>query len=256
MALRFKTFRRVLIGLTILLPCTSIGLTLSLMHAFTHPRLGWMVISVQTVSILRAVFSITRKLILKDNQSVGSEAIGLFALFPFQLMLALAIVSGAFTPEAALPTYTPSVLQIFVLVNGAIHFFYTIAIIFAATLTVAAFDRNVWARDIDSSPSPFPVSVVLGFYFPCCYSQPQTSEHHNANDSQVMSTVPCLPGCNCATKLRLPDSAQATVTDAPAPKRGLLSGLSSKSSGSLSQSLVRIPNAAERRSSINIAFEV
>ena len=44
-------------GFTILLSCTSIGLTLSLMHAFTHPRLGWMVISVQTVTILRAVFS-------------------------------------------------------------------------------------------------------------------------------------------------------------------------------------------------------
>lgn len=81
--------------------------------------------------------SITRKLLLKDNQSVGSETIGLFALFPFQLsqpinyclfsilknasVLALAIVSGAFTPEAALPIYTPSVLQIFVLVNGAIR---------------------------------------------------------------------------------------------------------------------------------------
>ncbi len=80
-------------------------------------------------------------------------------------------------------------------------------------------------------------------------------EPHDANDDQVMSTVPCLPGCNCATKLRLPDT-QATVTDAPAPI-GLLSGLPGwKSSGSLSRSLIRIPNAAERRSSINIAFEV
>ncbi|KAF8739434.1 hypothetical protein AX14_009612 [Amanita brunnescens Koide BX004] len=200
--------------------------------------------------------SIARKLILKDNQSVGSEAVGLFALFPFQLMLALAIVSGAFTPEAAHQIYTPLALQIFVLVNAAIHFCYTIGIIFTATLTVTAFDRNVWARDIDSSPSPFPVPVVLGFYFPCCYSLPQT-ECHDTNDSQVMSTVPCLPGCNCATKLRLPDCAQATVADAPVPKRGLLSGLSGwKSSGSLSRSLVRVPNAAERRSSINIAFEV
>lgn len=80
--------------------------------------------------------SITRKLLLKDNQSVGSEAVGLLALFPFQLsqsinycfvpilknapVLALAIVSGAFTPEAACPIYTPLVLQIFVLVNGTI----------------------------------------------------------------------------------------------------------------------------------------
>lgn len=75
------------------------------------------------------------------------------------------------------------------------------------------------------------------------------------NDDQMMSTVPCLPGCNCTTKLRLPDT-QTTVTNAPAP-RGLLSGLPGwKSSGSLSQSLIRIPNAAERRSSINVAFEV
>lgn len=74
---------------------------------------------------------------LRDNQSVGSEVIGSFGLFPFQLsqsiiflctpctegclVLALAIVSGAFTPEAARSSATPLVLQIFILINGIIR---------------------------------------------------------------------------------------------------------------------------------------
>ena len=76
MALRFKTFRHALTGehhlilskkdslksdalegFTIVLSCVSIGLGLSLMKAFSHPRIGWMVVSIQTVTILRALFS-------------------------------------------------------------------------------------------------------------------------------------------------------------------------------------------------------
>ncbi|KAF8629838.1 hypothetical protein AX15_003204 [Amanita polypyramis BW_CC] len=248
MAIRFRTFRHALVGFTIVLSCVSIGLGLSLVKAFAHPHTGWMVVSIQIVSTLRALFSITRKRLLKETQSIASEVIGLFILLPFQLILALVTVSPPLLREATPLSYAPLVMQIIILLNSSVHLFYTTGIILMATLTSSAFDRDVWIRDIDSSPSPFPVPIVLAFYFPCCCSLP-SSEDHNTNDSQTMSAVPCLPGCNCTTKLRGPTTAEPGE-----PKRGLLSGW--KSSGSLSQSLVRIPNAAERRSSITIAFEV
>ncbi|KAK2464202.1 hypothetical protein APHAL10511_003659 [Amanita phalloides] len=248
MAFRFRTFRLFLTSLIILLSGTSIGLALSVMRVFSHPHVGWIVISIQATSIIRAVFSIARKQLFTSCQSVASEAVGLFVLFPFQLILALVIVSGPFTPEAENLPYTPLTLQIFVLINSAIQLLYTTGIIVTATLTVSAFDRDVWVRDIDASPSPFPVPVVLAFYFPCCFSLPQYG-HHETNDK---SAVPCFPGCNCTTKTSTLDSAMEP--EMRVPRGGLLSGW--KSSGSLSRTLVRVPNAAERRSSITIAFEV
>ncbi|KAF8635216.1 hypothetical protein AX17_003992 [Amanita inopinata Kibby_2008] len=206
-----------------------------------------MLVSIQTVSIFRGLFSVFRKPLFKEVQSVASEAISLFALFPFQLIIALVTLSAPFRPESSQLSYAPLILQIFVLLNAGV-----LGLILVATITVSAFDRDVWIRNIDASPSPFPIAILFAFSCPCCYSIPPAGDRE-LDDEQGTSEVPCLPGCNCANKLRMPDNAQPQVVDASASTRSILSGL--KGSESISRTLVRIPNAIERRSSIAIAFE-
>src|SRR6266704_2061402 len=88
----------------------------------------------------------------------------------------------------------------------AIDLLYGAGFILAAILTVPAFDRDVWIRDIDASPSPFPISVLFAFYFPCCCSLPLNE--CDAPDSPVVPSIPCFPGCNCPAKLPMPITTQ------------------------------------------------
>lgn len=113
-------------------------------------------------------------------------------------------------------------------------------------ITVPAYDQDVWFRDIDSSPSPFPIPILVSYVF----------RRHSSFPSALSDTrhqALCLPGCNCTVKLHPPtmtsNSGQISVTmGMPTSER--------RRSDSLRGSLVRIPSAAERRASIIVAFEV
>ncbi|KAJ7928512.1 hypothetical protein B0H13DRAFT_1967603 [Mycena leptocephala] len=54
-----------------------------------------------------------------------------------------------------------AILQILMFIGAILHDLYTICFIGTAMLTVCAFDRDVWCRDIDSSPSPFSMWFLL-----------------------------------------------------------------------------------------------
>ncbi|KAM6502080.1 hypothetical protein JOM56_002057 [Amanita muscaria] len=237
MTFRFRTFRQLLSGLIIVMSSTCVGLSLYLLQAITPSAIAWLVIAVHSVSALRALFSATRKPLLKETQTVASESIWLFILFPFHL-----------TQHSS---YTPLTLQVFVLVDAIVHISYAVGVILVAMLTARAFDSDVWIRDLDASPSPFPIPVLFASYFPCCFSLPPSE--YDRGETPVMSSVPCFARCNCATKSSIADTSQPS-TGTLGPRSGLLSSF--KSSSSLSHTLVRIPNAAERRSSITVSFEV
>lgn len=125
---------------------------------------------------------------------------------------------------------------------------YTVGLLLVALLTVPAFDRDVWLRDLDSSPSPFPLQVLFAFVFPCLapffeatrFLVPQSS-------TQEPPSLVCLPGCNCELNKfpigehDLPVSATArNMENAPASVSA--------------RSLVRVPNAIEQRDSTVISF--
>lgn len=130
---------------------------------------------------------------------------------------------------------------------------YTFCFILVAILTVCAFDRDVWYRDIDSIPSPFPMMVLFLFVLPCLRRQPPPDPI--LEDTEVVhSGTYCLPGCNCRAKPELASSPTISRTPEQPPQLGDLFRFGSNSS--LSRSLVRIPDAIERRSSIIIAFDV
>ena len=116
---------------------------------------------------------------------------------------------------------------------------YTTCLLMAVIITSIVRDADIWTRNIDSYPSPFPIMPLLFFAFPCL------SRASCPDESRKSEGPLCLPGCHCDTKLE-----HAEMTDG-----GLVP--STRSVGeSLSRTLVRVPDAADRRAPIVIAFEV
>ncbi|KAJ3813153.1 hypothetical protein F5876DRAFT_74158 [Lentinula aff. lateritia] len=52
------------------------------------------------------------------------------------------------------------------------QFGYTIILVALAMLTHFSFDKNVWKRDIDSSPAPFPFAIIVSILLPCVFHRP------------------------------------------------------------------------------------
>lgn len=246
MTFYFRTFRRALSVAMLVISATTIVLAFLALPNLVHNAVPWLLVTIQTLSFMRTLWSITRKSLLNTSQSVASEAIGLFSLFPFHLILALIVATTEFKDKTSPAVYF--LLQTFVIGSSAIHILYTTCLIVIAMLTVSAFDGDVWIRDIDSSPSPFPMPIVIAFLCPrkltwwCSrqrgYDAP-TSSRQAAHDI-------CSPPCDCPVKP--PESLQ------PEPK---LSGEMERlnKAKSLPHTLIRIPDAAEQRASISISFE-
>ncbi|KAJ7690694.1 hypothetical protein B0H17DRAFT_1064500 [Mycena rosella] len=240
MFINFRTFRKIILGMVLLVSVTSLVLSVYLRPSFTHPNSTYVLVGILDTLIFAATISMSRK-VLFSPQTVATEVLGSFTLLPFALILTLYSLSLSVTPD---PTTNGifAVLQILIFIGTIIHGFYTIGLICIAMLTVCAFDRDVWSRDIDSSPSPFPMTVLFLFLFPC-FSRPDPSPFPTAD---AHDAVICLPGCNCSTaKTQIPNT-EAGMLEAT-PNMLMASGLSSRS-------LVRVPNDFERRNLIVIAF--
>ena len=120
-------------------------------------------------------------------------------------------------------------MSLFIVIADLLYFS---GLLITAVLTVFAFDANVWVRDIDSSPSPFPMSLLFGYLFPC-FSQDERRADSTAGHL-------CLQHCNCTStsKDTPPDTAPASSRD---------------SSASL-DILVALPNERQRRESIVVCL--
>lgn len=130
---------------------------------------------------------------------------------------------------------------------------YTCCLIGTASLTVVAFDKDVWIRDMDSSPSPFPMPILFAFAFPCLARRPAPPLAPAASEA-LRTPCLCLPGCTCAAKVQHSPPMASLRSPLPPQQPRREGTLSHKSSNSLSQSLVRIPDAAERRASIAVTL--
>src|SRR6516162_2388287 len=51
-------------------------------------------------------------------------------------------------------------------------FLYMAGLAITATITTVVFDKDVWLRDVDSSPSPFPLSLLRRVLFSCLAPSP------------------------------------------------------------------------------------
>lgn len=131
---------------------------------------------------------------------------------------------------------------------------YTTTLLLLSALTQLAFDAEVWTRDIDANPSPFPMSVILPYALPFTArffppSTPTPSTH--ANTRAVVGHTYCLPGCTCTRKL-LPSSSPPHITYATS-RTSYVGSTPGEATPSIIP--VRLPTDMERRRSIIVAFD-
>ncbi|KAF9472139.1 hypothetical protein BDN70DRAFT_503827 [Pholiota conissans] len=253
MSLRFRVFRQVLCFLFIVLSAVSLCLGTYLFSYFFRRGVIWMLVIVEVSSCVRSFWSLLRKPVLASPQSVASEVVGLFVLFPFQLIVTLLLFS--IRPRSSMPAGTFMALKLFSVSGALIHMVYTLALVAVAMLTVPAFDSDVWLRDLDSSPSPFPLAIIFGYAFPCIARLFETTRPF-ARESEAPAVDPpvaeCLPTCfpNCIIhgirQVTVPKPAEGSASPTNPPTE------EAKRPPILPHTLIRIPNAAERRSSIYV----
>ncbi|KAJ6593600.1 hypothetical protein B0H19DRAFT_27159 [Mycena capillaripes] len=243
MFITFRTFRKILLGTIFLLSTASLVLSIYLRPFLIHPNSSYVLVGILDCLIFATVLALSKPL-FGCRQSVATETMGGFILLPFALILTLFVISLSVTPDpTAICIF--AILQILIFIGTILHGLYTICLIFTSMLTVCAFDRDVWSRDIGSSPSPFPMAFLFGFVCPCFSDRPDPTLFEDVHQESA-----CLPGCNCSiAKAQIPNTSESGPGLEPIPSARMVAGLSSRS-------LVRVPNDVERRTSIAIAFEI
>lgn len=154
------------------------------------------------------------------------------------------------------------------------EFSYTIGLVNIAMLTHFSFDRNVWKRNIDSSPAPFSFAIILSILLPCFFRRPDMTilPFPTGPVDAPMTRPPCASHgiCECpTTKFTIPQESSSndpedlssasnqirTQPSIPLSQTRLsIVSKSSRRSSMTSQSLVQIPNAAQRRMSFPLTL--
>jgi hypothetical protein len=132
---------------------------------------------------------------------------------------------------------------------------YLIALLTLSAITQLAFDIDVWNRDIDASPSPFPLSIIVPYAFPFAARFFPSTSQTTVTTTPVAGHAYCLPGCACTRKL-LPPVTHLRVPPTTLQLASRTSFTGSTSGGSTRSIVpVRLPTEMERRCSIIIAFD-
>lgn len=109
---------------------------------------------------------------------------------------------------------------------------YVLSLLLLALATQACYDRDVFMKDIDASPSPFPLRVVFAYLRACVFRRGATARRLAVADV-------CLPGCACDRKLHRLDAGDGDSEVDVEPGEGF----------------IRVPTEDERRNSIVVTFE-
>jgi len=234
------------------LSCLCIILSFYLRPCFPHTSSVWVLASIPFVTMCGGLWSVIRKPAFHSPQSVALEFAGLFVILPFELILAIFVLTVAPEVSSVNVMKTFYALEVVIFSNAALLLAYTIGLLVATILTAFSFDTDVWYRDIDASPSPFPIPVLVAFVFPCFSISTSESEPDPIVATAEEGPVHCLHGCNCSRKVTV-----ASLLPEPSSSLGGSSiGDNLDVRGSKSRSLVRLPNAIERRTSIVVAFDI
>lgn len=116
-------------------------------------------------------------------------------------------------------------------------FLYTAGIISLAFLTQFSCDQQIWARDIDSSPCPFPFPALLVYVFPFAVKHLRgTSVEPREPDTATY----CLPGCSCHAK---PNEVPALAAESANYIEGIRSSIP-----------IRVPTVMDRQNAIHVTL--
>ncbi|KAL0956009.1 hypothetical protein HGRIS_002183 [Hohenbuehelia grisea] len=217
-------------------------------------------------------------------QMVGYEVTCSIIVLFFEAVNILIVLSlTAIDPTRMDVDRVLAALQLTSLIKAGLWIVYFLPLIFSCVVVAVRYDRHVWFRDIDDSPSPFPPSVILGFLCPCLATSnsgsPSSVLHYDALRPHALGHI-CVANCDCTTKPPIGSSAPASPQEADCQPSTAGSSFISldfesrpdeqlnctpdeetalpihriASSSSLSRSLVRIPNDIQRRDSTSISF--
>lgn len=266
MSLRFKRFRQCLIAFMILMYLVVIGLSLYLRPYLARADSVWILVSIPLSMIAGCIMSIFHVRLFGTPQTVVWELVWLTGFVPFTLIVVFVIYTGT---SGTVPSIVVSVLfaaEILVFIVCSIHLLYALGLFVTAGLTAYAFDRQIWSRDLDSSPSPFPLGFLCRFCCPCLRRGDCTTNQ----TSEVEYAIRGLPiPTDCEVKDNLPGTDSPNLSSRSASRgTSSTSGLSSQdsqatepkvskhrptgSTASLARSLIQVPDEFQRRTSIQV----
>ncbi|KAG1833409.1 hypothetical protein EV424DRAFT_933656 [Suillus variegatus] len=248
MAISFRTARRFSMGLIGMLSLVCLALSLFLWGAgYSKSKNIGAVIVIPTGAFIGSIWTIFTKVVHKP-QLVSVEATWTFALLPFEILLGLFSVN---LNIANVPTAHTAYLCLATLIwlNAALVAIYVTTIILLALLTQVLHDQDVWSRDIDSSPSPFPLHIIVAYAF-SSLTRPFSLVTRQNRPTSPVSKEHCLPGCTCSRKL--PNSSSLADWRTLGPT---LENTTSDVSGSPHSLInIRVPTAMERPKPIAVTL--
>ncbi|KAG2156196.1 hypothetical protein DEU56DRAFT_906367 [Suillus clintonianus] len=246
MAISFRTARRCSMGLigTLSLACLALSLFLWGVGYSKSNNIG-AVIAIPTGAFVGSMWTIFTKVAFKP-QLVSVEATWAFALLPFEICLFSVNLNVANVPAAHAAFLC---LAILAWLNAALVFIYVATIILLALFTQVLHDQDVWSRDIDSSPSPFPLHIIFAYAF-SSLARPFSLVARENQPTPPVSEEYCFSGCTCSRKL--PNSSSLADFRTLGPTLENTTGDVSRSPHPLIN--IRVPTAMERPKPIAVTL--
>ncbi|KAJ8076905.1 hypothetical protein PM082_001328 [Marasmius tenuissimus] len=283
--LSFRTCRRLIAAFFALAHLASCTLQLVLHAAFTQPAISWILCGLETVIIAWFITAAFIQPILKLSHTVISEIVSSFIMFTLSIVLALiALTAPTKSEELSKPHVAVVVgvwLRILVFTSFAQVAYAFLFFVLSGVVSVT-YDRSIWIRNTDGSPSPFSMTILLSFILPSVFKPFNTTYRAALTPQEDCTSTPrshCVDpnSCSCPPLKHAPlvdDSTRASVpTDIndtgtqpvaapqiestlPRTRRSqmFLNPHLKKSCMSLSKSLVEIPDAAQRRMSYPVVL--
>jgi len=240
MGLSFRHMRKLWLVLMALVSLTCIIISMILWEkGYCKDSSLAPLLAIPLGSVIGVLWSTTRKQ-FKQKQMVCLEITWISSMVPFQIVLGL-FAMGLEVPSSISEHTLYSALIINVWLNCTFAFSYATSLVLLSIFTHLSYDKDVWSRDLDSSPSPFPMVAILVFAFPCLAPREDCREQG----------LQCLPGCACATKLSQSSSTYAEPSIQDRPEDVL------KPEGTVKDSQlipVQVPTSMDRRNVIVVEF--
>ncbi|KAG7090980.1 hypothetical protein E1B28_010047 [Marasmius oreades] len=277
----FRLFRRLIAGLFALAHLTSGTLELSLHATFAQPVIAWILSGFEMILIGWFITAAIVKPILKKPHTVAQELFSSFAMFILSIVLSLVALTVSLKSEGMKEPHIMVISGIWLRVLVFASFSqvaYTFSFFILVGMTAATYDRSIWLRNMDGSPSPFSMTILLSFMLPCIFKPCNTvyMASLTAQDDNISPSRPhCYDRvtCNCPAKEgpvsdlpvtttthtnSLDETAVSQLATPLKSRSQVLSNLvpwrNSGTTMSLSKSLIEIPDAAQRRMSYPVAL--
>ncbi|KAJ3966665.1 hypothetical protein EV361DRAFT_934114 [Lentinula raphanica] len=286
MAFKFSTIRLISSVCLALTHTVCLALAIYLCHTFVSPNTIWIFGFLEVALIFLFLNSVAAKQLFKHSISVMQEICCNFAAFALNSVLSLLVVSLEVNDREITRLKLVLAMRVWlriVLIAMFTHLTYVLILLSLAMLTHFSFDKNVWRRVIDSSPSPFPFNLIASILLPCFFRRPDMTlppfPLGPVEESPVIRPICTLQGiCECPDKPALPrssskledvsllqptaapsntnDMTQTQPISIPASETRLSNISKASKRTSIATSLVQVPNAEQRRMSFPITLSM